>query len=111
MAKNIAAHQSPFDPLPGFIVVTPLEEKTISGNSGVSFTISDSQKDKDLAGVVVAVGEALTEVINGNIITTPKPEVKVGDKIVHSTYYAAPYLHQGKYYRFIAFRDLRSKIK
>ena len=112
MAKNIAA-PSPIEALPGFVIVTPLEEKTVtSGNStGVSFTIADSQKDKDLAGVVLEVGPCLKEVINGNVIETPAPNLKPGDKVVHSTYYTAPYQHQGKYYRLVAFRDLRGRIK
>lgn len=87
---------------PGFIVVKPYEEKPQG-----AYLIADTNKEQDLSGVVVSVGDD-TISLYGTPMTT---KVKVGDVIIHKTYYMSPYYLNGKHYRFISFADVAGWIK
>lgn len=66
-----------YHPLPGFLVITPLEETQYG-----SISIADNMSYKDSAGVVVAIGEPFVFREGDQAITIPCP-VNVGDKIIY----------------------------
>lgn len=65
-------------PLPGFLVVAPLEQ-----NTG-SFQVSDNAANKEGVGIVMAVGDSFM-FYEGTSQSLVKCPVKVGDKIVFSS--------------------------
>ena len=73
-------------PLPGFVIVEPLKNKSAStDNSPYKLHIFDTMKEVDSAGIVMAVGDPFTFYEGSNAITVTCP-VKVGDKIAYKNF-------------------------
>jgi len=86
-AENTAPTNSFYiQPQPGFVICKPYKEQQVSG-----IYISDSMKNKDSAGVVVAVGDSYT-ILEGPQSLTVNPPVKVGDKIIFTNFGDNKYL-------------------
>lgn len=91
-------------PFPGYILATPLE-----ASSQGSITVAGDEQQQEMAAKVLAVGEDLTETINGNQIVT-STSVKVGDRIVHRNWGSQVFSYNGEKYKFIKFTDVVGRI-
>lgn len=91
-------------PTPGTIITEEYKEASASptgANSG-SITLSDSMKNKDNAGIVLAVGKD-----GFNDFGTPvKSPAKVGDIVFFTDAMATPYYLQGKRIKFLKFWNI-----
>lgn len=89
-AETTATTNKPFhiQPRPGYVICESLQEE-VDKASGI--VISDNMKDKDSAGVVLAISDGITE-WHGESSSFTQCPVKVGDKIIYSNYGANRYL-------------------
>lgn len=90
-------------PNEGIIIVEPYEDKTSS-----MLATPDTQKNRDLVGKVVAVGAPVMDARIKDVVHPAPLSIKVGDLIVHRTYYGEAYkdFSDGKIYKFIRFEDV-----
>lgn len=93
--------KNPITPQPGYVLVAPYEEKIKGG-----FEVADTLKDKETAGLVLAVGGIATNQY-GNKVET---DVKEGQVIIFEAYTAKQYTHHGKMYRLVKFDGISGVI-
>jgi len=90
----------PISPMPGFVVIEPLEEEQTTSSGLV---LPDDAKNEMLTGTVLSVGE-------------PKDEVTPGDYIAPSTiiyykkYTGHSVLVQGREYKIVEFSNIIAKL-
>lgn len=90
-------------PNEGIIIVEPSEE-----TSSNMLATPDTHKSRDLVGTVVAIGAPVMDARIKGLLHEAPLGIKVGDKIVHRTYYGEAYRDfvDAKNYRFIRFEDV-----
>lgn len=88
-------------PLPGYVLLKPIPEDKKTG-----FITAAEPTDKQLSGVVVAVGDDVANEF-GTILTC---NLKAGDKVIHRAYGHESYKYNGIDYRFVKFLDIVGKI-
>jgi len=90
-------------PLPGYILISPLEEKNIT--AGGVYT-SEKSKDKPSRGKVAAVGEKMETFSGGSEIRYVTSPVEKGQTVIYKKWTNQEVVVKGKTYLLVKFSEL-----
>lgn len=89
-------------PLPGYVLLAPIQEEKKNG-----FIATVETGEKQLAGIVVGIGDSIVNEFGTELIA----HVNIGDKVIHRSYGHESYKYNGIEYRFVKFMDLVGRIE